>query len=124
MWGVSVDVGVVFVVLGGDQGRGLLAELAIAAEGAQVLVTELGRVSFDSRIAATILAFGAISLAKIREAQHTGDFTSHGTALDRLPRAIDGLPTALRGITDRWHSACASPDGEAAFEGRLTGSRK
>lgn len=56
MWGVSVDVGVVFVVLGGDPGRGLLAELAIAAEGAQVLVTELGRVSFDSRIAATILA--------------------------------------------------------------------
>ncbi|QTJ67239.1 UPF0182 family protein [Rhodococcus sp. ZPP] len=30
------------------------------------------------------------ALADLREAQHTGDFTSYGAALDRLQRAIDG----------------------------------
>lgn len=34
------------------------------------------------------------ALASLREAQHTGDFTAYGTALDRLQRAIDGYLAA------------------------------
>ena len=34
------------------------------------------------------------ALAGLREAQHTGDFTSYGAALDRLQRAIDGYLAA------------------------------
>ncbi|MDJ0419834.1 hypothetical protein QNA29_36470 [Rhodococcus opacus] len=34
------------------------------------------------------------ALANLRDAQHTGDFTSYGAALDRLQQAIDNYLAA------------------------------
>ncbi|QDQ89350.1 membrane protein [Rhodococcus sp. WB9] len=47
----------------------------------------------SEELTAAVLELNA-ALGSLREAQHTGDFTSYGTALDRLQRAIDGYLAA------------------------------
>ena len=47
----------------------------------------------SEQLTAAVLELNA-ALASLREAQHTGDFTTYGAALDRLQRAIDGYLAA------------------------------
>lgn len=47
----------------------------------------------SDELTAAVLELNA-ALGSLREAQHTGDFTTYGAALDRLQRAIDGYLAA------------------------------